>query len=106
MSSLVRLNSALDWIDIDDKLADIGCDHGYLADLAFKKGVSFVQLIDNKEGPLNVAKKNLYELVLNDEETALVLTACKLAVAEEEKNGRFLVVERILRNILRIMVVP
>lgn len=61
MSSLVRLNSALDWIDIDDKLADIGCDHGYLADLAFKKGVSFVQLIDNKEGPLNVAKKNLYE---------------------------------------------
>jgi len=38
-------------------------------------------------------KKNLYELVLSSEETLLVLEACKLTVAEEEKNGRPLVVE-------------
>jgi len=38
------------------------------------------------------AKKNLYELVLNAEETALVLAACKLT-AKEEENGRYLVVE-------------
>ena len=38
------------------------------------------------------AKKNLYELVLNEEETALVLAACKLTVQEEE-NSRYLVVE-------------
>ncbi len=38
------------------------------------------------------AKKNLYELVLTAEETTLVLTACKLAVAEE-KNGYSLIVE-------------
>jgi len=39
------------------------------------------------------AKKNLYELALSAEETALVLEACKLTVATEEKNGRSLVVE-------------
>ena len=38
------------------------------------------------------AKKNLYELVLNAEETALVLAAYKLT-AKEEENGRYLVVE-------------
>jgi len=38
------------------------------------------------------AKKNLYELVLNAEETALVLAACKLT-AREEENSRYLVVE-------------
>ncbi|MBP3567696.1 MAG: DNA-binding protein WhiA [Lachnospiraceae bacterium] len=40
------------------------------------------------------AKKNLYELILTAEETELVLAACKLAVAGEEKNGRSLVVEQ------------
>ena len=67
MSLLVRLNSALDWIDVNDNLADIGCDHGYLADLAIKKGVPFVQLIDNKEGPLNVARKNLSQYNFTDQ---------------------------------------
>lgn len=61
MGSLVRLHAALEWIDCNDLLADIGCDHGYLAIEALKKGVSFVQLIDNKEGPLSVARKNLKE---------------------------------------------
>ena len=40
------------------------------------------------------AKKNLYELVLTADETALVLAACKLTATEEEKNGRALVVEQ------------
>ena len=40
------------------------------------------------------AKKNLYELMLTAEETAPVLAACKLTVAEEEKNGRPLRVEQ------------
>jgi tRNA (adenine22-N1)-methyltransferase len=59
MGTLIRLNAALDWIDCNDLLADVGCDHGYLAIEALKKGVPFVQLIDNKEGPLNVAISNL-----------------------------------------------
>ena len=59
MGTLIRLNAALEWIDCNDLLADIGCDHGYLAIEALKKGVPFVQLIDNKEGPLSVAVNNL-----------------------------------------------
>ena len=59
MGSLVRLHAALDWVNQDDLLADIGCDHGYLASLALQKGIKFVQLIDNKEGPLSVARRNL-----------------------------------------------
>ena len=43
------------------------------------------------------AKKNLYELILTAEETALVLAACKLTVAEE-KNGRSLLVEQTIVN--------
>lgn len=54
-----RLQKVLDYIETDDKLADIGCDHGYLSLYAIKKGIKFVQLVDNKIGPLNVAKKNL-----------------------------------------------
>ena len=37
MSSMIRLFQALDWIDNNDSLADIGCDHGYLAIEAIKK---------------------------------------------------------------------
>ena len=39
------------------------------------------------------AKKNLYELMLTPEETSLVMAACKLTMAEEEKNGYPLMVE-------------
>lgn len=60
-----RLQRVLDYINVSDKLADIGCDHGYLALHAIKKGVSFVQLVDNKIGPLNVAKANLSKEELN-----------------------------------------
>lgn len=42
------------------------------------------------------AKKNLCELVLTAAETSLVLTACKLVPAQEEKNGRTLVAEPII----------
>jgi DNA-binding protein WhiA len=39
------------------------------------------------------SKKNLYELALSAEETSLILEACKLKAAQEEKNGRPLMVE-------------
>ncbi len=54
-----RLSKVLEFIDSEDKLADVGCDHGYLAMMAIDKGVKFVQLIDNKNGPLMSAKQNL-----------------------------------------------
>ncbi len=62
-----RLQKVLDYINVEDKLADIGCDHGYLSLYAIKKGVKFVQLVDNKIGPLNVAKKNLSKEKLDAE---------------------------------------
>ena len=55
----IRLEKVLSFIDASCKLADVGCDHGYLAIMAIQKGVSFVQLIDNKKGPLDSAKENL-----------------------------------------------
>ena len=54
-----RLEKVLKYIEPSDLLADVGCDHGYLAIMAIEKGVSFVELIDNKKGPLDTAKKNL-----------------------------------------------
>ena len=54
-----RLEKIASYINKNDKLADVGCDHGYLAIYAIKKGVNYIQLIDNKEGPLNSAKTNL-----------------------------------------------
>lgn len=54
-----RLKKVLEYIEPNAMLADVGCDHGYLAIEAIKKGVSFVELIDNKEGPLQSAINNL-----------------------------------------------
>lgn len=54
-----RLKALLEFIDENDQIADIGCDHGYLLIAAVKKGVKFVQGIENKIGPLEQAKFNL-----------------------------------------------
>ena len=68
-----RLEEVLKYINKEDIVADIGCDHGYLGIACLNKGVKFVQLIDNKEGPLSQAKHNLenydadkYLLTLSD----------------------------------------
>ena len=54
----IRLKTVCTFIEKDDILADIGCDHGYLGFMALDKGVHFVQFIDNKQGPLDQAIKN------------------------------------------------
>lgn len=54
-----RLKMASSFINPNLNFADIGCDHGYLAIEAIKMGVKVVQLVDNKEGPLQIAKNNL-----------------------------------------------
>ncbi len=56
-----RLQKVLDYIQVDDKMVDVGCDHGYLALAALDKGVSFVQLVDNKKMPLHKAIENLQD---------------------------------------------
>ena len=54
-----RLNAVLSYIELDDTVCDIGADHGYLSIAMLEKGVSLVQVVENKIGPLNNAKKNL-----------------------------------------------
>lgn len=62
-----RLKTVSNLIDSNLNFADIGCDHGYLAIDIIKKGTNFVQLIDNKIGPLKVAQNNLLNLDINTE---------------------------------------
>ena len=62
-----RLQLASNYIDSNLNFADIGCDHGYLSIDAINKGVKLVQLIDNKIGPLNIAKANLKEYLSKSE---------------------------------------
>lgn len=67
-----RISKILDFIEVEDKVADIGCDHGYLGLGCIQKGVTFVQNIDNKIGPLNTAKRNLQEYV----DSNIIYTLC------------------------------
>lgn len=55
----IRLETVAQYLSQEDSLADIGCDHGYLGILAIQKGITFLQLIDNKQEPLNSAINNL-----------------------------------------------
>ncbi|MDD3191892.1 MAG: tRNA (adenine(22)-N(1))-methyltransferase TrmK [Bacilli bacterium] len=56
---MIRLEELAKFIPPYQKIADIGCDHGLLIKKAFSYGITFAQAIDNKEGPLEAAKKNL-----------------------------------------------
>lgn len=55
-----RIEELTNYIYPHKIIADIGCDHGYLIKFAFDKGlIDKAYAIDNKEKPLNNAKKNL-----------------------------------------------
>lgn len=57
-----RLKKIGDLVDTNSSFLDLGCDHAFLdIYLARKKGVSFPKIVasDNKEGPLEQAKKNM-----------------------------------------------
>lgn len=55
-----RLQEIAKYVYPYKKIADVGCDHGYLIIEAIKKyNVTNCIAIDNKEGPLNVAKYNI-----------------------------------------------
>lgn len=56
-----RLQKVLEFVDASDKVADIGADHGYLTIAMREKGVDFLQVVENKIGPLNRAKQNLMD---------------------------------------------
>lgn len=55
-----RIKAISNFINENDIVADIGCDHGYLLKLAIEdKNIKKGYAVDNKEGPLNSAKNNL-----------------------------------------------
>lgn len=54
-----RIKEIANYIPPYKNVADVGCDHGYLLDEAFKQGIIFAQAIDNKIGPLDIARSNL-----------------------------------------------
>lgn len=54
-----RIKAIVSFINPYKRIADVGCDHGYLIIEAFKQGINFAQAIDNKKGPLNQAIINL-----------------------------------------------
>lgn len=55
-----RLKAIVDFINENDVVADVGCDHGYLLELAIEeKNIKKGYAIDNKKGPLSSAKNNL-----------------------------------------------
>lgn len=61
-----RLQAIVDWID-GTILADIGCDHAYVAIEAIRqKKVLKAYACDIAQGPLNNAKKTIEELGLQD----------------------------------------
>lgn len=68
-----RLQCIYNFINKGDRIADVGCDHGYLGIHALNDKASFVQFIDNKEGPLSVCKSNLANALLSSSSYKLSL---------------------------------
>lgn len=55
-----RLSTIAEMIKPYKRIADVGCDHGYLIKEAFENSnIEYAIAIDNKIGPLNSAKKNI-----------------------------------------------
>lgn len=68
----IRLQSIVKLIYPYRTIADIGCDHGYLALEGFNNDlIDFALLVDNKIGPLNSAKENLSHIDINKYQLSL-----------------------------------
>ena len=55
-----RLQTIVDYVNPDQRVADVGCDHAYVSmELAEKKNCTCIAM-DIKEGPLETAKENIW----------------------------------------------
>ncbi len=55
-----RLQTIVDYVNPDQRVADVGCDHAYVSmELAEKKNCTCIAM-DIKEGPLAIAKENIW----------------------------------------------
>lgn len=81
-----RLKQVLTYIKPTDRLVDVGCDHGYLAIEAIKKGVKLVQLVDNKKMPLDSARHNLEKVEQKTNVEIIFTLASGLTMTDERIN--------------------
>ena len=57
---MIRLDTIASLVSPYRKIADVGCDHGYLIKKLFdSNNIDLAYAIDNKIGPLSIAKENL-----------------------------------------------
>ena len=62
-----RLEAACRFVNSGDRVADVGCDHGYLGIYLLKNNIaSFVYASDINEGPLNAAVFNAEKFGVRD----------------------------------------
>ena len=55
-----RLQTIVDYVKPDQRVADVGCDHAYVSmELAEKKNCTVIAM-DINEGPLSIAKENIF----------------------------------------------
>ncbi len=60
-----RLQTIVDFVKPDQRVADVGCDHAYVSmELAEKKNCTVIAM-DIAEGPLAIAKENIYGQMLD-----------------------------------------
>ncbi len=103
----LRLQTIANYIESDDYLADIGCDHGYLGIIALNKGVKNIQLIDNKQGPLDSAMRNLKKYQLNDNNVIFTLSSGLDKLSENVSTvvmagmGGYLIIKLLEENLIK-----
>lgn len=62
-----RLQAIADMVPVGSRVADVGCDHGFLSIYLYEKGISpKVYAMDVREGPLMRAKEHVAEYGYGD----------------------------------------
>lgn len=111
-----RLHTCLQFTRGFNKLADIGTDHAFLPIQAVKEGYVYKALaVDNKEGPYQIAKKNVEKIDFQDKITVIHgdgITAIDDEVDVVTINGlggrviREILLEGDLKNVKRLVLQP
>ncbi len=93
-----RLQAVADLLDFHERVADIGCDHGFVSIyLIENRKASHCLAMDVNKGPLERAKEHVYEKQLSTYiETRLSDGAKEIRFLEEKNEGQRLEVEAAL----------
>ena len=85
-----RIKKASSFIEKDDVVVDVGCDHGYLGLLADKIPAKKIYFIDNKEEPLKKSYDTANNLIKNAEAIFLLSDGLTKIVNYAEINKIFI----------------